>query len=137
MHKNRTRMNFYLLESEDENYKKCYVQKLTSSSTGDEICLTYWPEYAARCLNYLEVEKLRVLVEVVDNFVNKIGPWKVVKYNMDMDQQTWAAQPKEMVEYKNELGKVDEFTPEQLLELDEYRAKVELKYSKKKKEAVL
>ena len=89
--------HFYLLQAENEEGAVVYAQVWNNGIVRNELSISHWAEICFRSINLLEVLKLKILIEVVDNFVNRYN-WKIVEFDMDFDQIS-VNTPKERIEY--------------------------------------
>jgi len=118
--------NFYLLKSVDENGKDIYAQNWNNGIVRDSLSISHWAEICYRSLNLIDTLKLRVLIEVFDNFMNKY-PWEVVEYEMPLEQYA-CNEPKEKANW------VDVYTPTPIdekisQELELYKRNLEAQYN--------
>lgn len=121
--------HFFLLKSENAEKTPIYAQCWNNGIVKDVISISYWPEICYRSLNVLDVLKLKVLIEVLNNFANKYV-WTIVEYDMIFDQIS-VNTPKEVVVYEDYL-KGEGFLPteEQNAILEQYRQEVIENYGK-------
>lgn len=120
-------MYFYLLRSHEQRKDGGweYAQQLASSSSPSaEPSITCIPEYAKRCLKYVDVLKFIEFIKNKDNFVNK-RKWDIVKYKMKSETVSWGTSEKLVDDYVDFFdNKIDVLSDKDKEDLENYKTKL-------------
>jgi len=124
------KQNYFLWQSTDSEGKKIYFQLTSTSAMGFRASFTYWPEYAFRSTQRVEMEKAMVTARIIKDSTGE-RRWHLILIEMDIQQLSWANPPKEMKEYKNLLTDLSLYalTEDEEIDLGLHKEEMESKYA--------
>lgn len=126
--------NFYLFRRTRRDGKQGYeyIQHLVSPSQDIGLSCSCWPEYAWRGKDILDVQKMKYLISISPY---RTSVWKLVQYEMDSEQRSWASLP-EIKEYEDLLNgkKFRKLSFEEENELKIFKQKIDEKWNVKQEQ---
>lgn len=106
-----------------------YIQYLTSASHDEGLTCSCQPDFAWRGRSKLDIEKMRYLISISKNYKN--SNWELVRYNMEVEQPSWALIPKEPKQYESlPILKFCRLTDKEEQELEDFKQKMAKKWKK-------